>query len=338
MGTVGKGLIPLLALVVVACSNKNATISASVTRLGLAAGGSARKITISNLSTTRKARAVTFSATPALPAGTTLSPADCGDIGIGAACEITISPGATPSAAEGDAAAVPIVLTIDGTNTEPVTVTLNVITLGSVYQGGYVFALDDTTAVTGSVGGKVAALESLAAAVPDGIIWSSNGNGPQTADAVLNNLSGISETSSAPTDACDGKSDGACNSRVILAYYSPPTTDPAIDLSYFAAGLCGRYRGGDFADWYLPAICELGYDNDTAGSGCGSAASPFMANMQTQLKDRGLGSLAGSYWSSTQGAGDSNSAWYHFFDVGTNQRTIAKFIQGGVRCARALSP
>src|SRR5690606_36659099 len=87
--------------------------------------------------------------------GATLAP--------GASCRFFFTPGATATATPGDLAPSTAVIEIAGSNTNTVSVNLSVIDYGSVYQGGYVFAIDDSTHYTGSIGGKVAALSDLAA-------------------------------------------------------------------------------------------------------------------------------------------------------------------------------
>ncbi len=144
---------------------------------------------------------MTYSPSPALPSGTTISPASCGTIAPSASCALTIFPGSTPSAAPGNTSPTPITLSISGTNTNTLTPTLNILTYGSVYQGGFLYSVDDTTANTGSIGGKVASLTDQAAPYigsgPQGtsIIWSSNGAGAISSDVDYTTILGIDETS-----------------------------------------------------------------------------------------------------------------------------------------------
>ncbi|MEO7385452.1 MAG: hypothetical protein ABIX37_00800, partial [Gammaproteobacteria bacterium] len=200
------------------------TLSASASTLVLNAGGTARTLTISN---TGSSAAFSVNYTATLPAGSTVAPSNCGDIAAAGTCVLTVTPGATASGAPGDADAEPVALTVSGSNTNSLLTNIQVLTYGSVLQGGYVFSIDDTTPATGSMGGKVAALADQAAPYPNGIAWS---------DIVV--VDGVSETSTSPPDACNGKSDGACNTAAIIAANSPPVRDPAPDLSTYAAGLC----------------------------------------------------------------------------------------------------
>ncbi|MEO8005354.1 MAG: hypothetical protein ABI771_10650 [Betaproteobacteria bacterium] len=343
----------LLAVVVASCGGGNSggtptpaaatpippTLSANVSALALVVSGSSRSLIFTNVGTST-AVAVTYSISPALPTGTTISPASCGDIAAAATCTLTVTPGATLSASAGAPNPTPTTLSIAGTNTNTLARTIDVLTYGSVYQSGYVFAIDDTKPVTGSIGGTVAALVDQASAFGTAIQWSSvAGGGP-----AFDDIAGISQASTNPPDACKGNSDGACNSQAIVAFYSPPNTTPAINRSSYAAGLCTVTIAG-YADWYLPAVCELGYDagggGGPSGSACGSSTTPVAQNMQLNLVENGMGNLAGYYWSSTERSGtpDQHSFMQSVSPTGSNsyQAAFPKDFQYGVRCARALT-
>jgi hypothetical protein len=312
------------------------TLSASVSTLALKTSGVARIITITNTGA-NVANNVTYSASPAFPAGTTITPTSCGTMVQGGTCILTITPGATPSATPGDTNPTPITLSIAGTNTNTLTPTINILAYGSVYQSGYVFNFDDSTLNTGSIGGKVAALTDQAAPAPSGIIWASDGTGGTSANVDYFDIPGIHEDSIPPP--CQGNADGSCNSTQILNHYTPTSSFP---LNFYAAGLC-KATIGSYSDWYLPAICELGYDTG-GGSGCGTAGSPLTQNMQSNLVDNGdIGALTsgGNYWSSTEYSGLPDIiAWFQLFAVagGSNQSLENKADQINVRCVRALTP
>ena len=229
----------------------------------------------------------------------------CGTILAGQSCQVTITPSNTPSATPGDTSPTPITLSISGTNTNPLTLTINVLTYGSVYQGGYIYAVDDTTLDTGSIGGSVVTLTNQAPLNPNGVVWSSNGL--NNTSVSYDSIPGIAQTSttgsSVPTyldaenlfnitysneiafpfpplnsfSSCDGGTDGACNSTNILTLYNAYVTHYGIGgptytlsagpttTSYYAAGRCTGTIS-DYSDWYLPAICEMGPAYN--GSGC----------------------------------------------------------------------
>lgn len=251
---------------------------------------------------------------------------------------------------------------------------------GCIYQGGYVYALDDTSSNSGSVGGKVATITDQAT-YPNGIVWGSNGGtgGSNLADTSYDNLPGIDETSTSATGSptysifasffsntytnanpftsasfsmCNGIADGACNTGNILMFYNQFITNntfanggivkftasagPTI-ITYYAAGLC-KQTIASYSDWYLPAICELGYGSSAA---CGASGTPTLQNMQSSLIDiSGLSTPAGYYWSSTEYSGifSLNYVWSQLFDsVGSTQAVSHKEVLLGVRCSRALT-
>ncbi|MCL9684617.1 DUF1566 domain-containing protein [Legionella maioricensis] len=306
------------------------TLAASIPSLALQTSGVARIITITNTGTDI-ATNVTYSLSPSLPAGTTIMPASCGTLAPAGTCVLTITPGATPSAMPGDTNPTPISLTISGDNTNTLTPTINILTYGSVYQSGFIFNIDDTTPNSGSIGGTVAALIDQVAPAPNGIIWSSNGNGGTSADAAFDAIPGIYQNSSTPLDACNGNLDGACNTRVIVNFY------PAVNLNFYAAGFCKETISG-YTDWYLPAICEMGYDSLNIGTTCGTQAVPISQNMQSNLVNNGnIGGLAGSYWGSTEDVFNiPTNSFFQDFTSG-NQGSGGKNFQIGVRCVRAIS-
>lgn len=284
--------------------------------------GAPRRFTVTNTGL-GTAQSVNHTVSPALPAGTTLL-STCATLAPGASCTITVTPGATASAAPGDVSPVPVALTIKGANTNTLMPTLQVLDYGSVYQGGYVFAIDDTAPTTGSVGGKVAAKVDTAY-----LPWSSNNDA----------IAGIDEHAVAP---CEGAVDGACNTHAVVAHYTALGDDPTT----YAAGACAASTADGFTDWYLPAICESGYDGRGRSSGCGTAGAPKLQNMFSNLAENGgVGALAGRHWSSTTvalAAGPFLSAWLQVYPTagpinspqGGLQRTGNAEV---ARCVRALT-
>ncbi len=358
-GTMGGANVTNIS---VNCITHATTLSTSINDLALSVtgfrefgvsgtpfSGSARIITITN---TGSNPAINLSVNPPIwPAGTT-SPTSCGStLGVGDSCVITVTPGNTATSngtnpcSTGTA---PVPGTIQVTTNNANTVSTNVIILsyGCIYQGGYIYAFDDTTPETGSVGGKVATTTNQALPHPQGLIWSSNGSGGQAVNVVYDPIYGISETStpSSPNPssgqvsgqtACNGITDGSCNTNNIYVYYQNNATNAPINLSYYAAGLC-KQTINSYSDWYLPALCEMGYGQ------CGSIANPTMQNMQSNLVTfNGLNLLAGYYWSSTEledSIDPDGFAWYQFFATsGSLQNKYGKFMLLGVRCSRILT-
>jgi len=347
-GTVAPGMTNITATFGGVTSNPvnlsvfsvNTTLAASVSSLALSIydtglssslTGRARQIAITNTGTVA-ATAVVYTATPALPPGTTLSPASCGDLAPAATCLLMVTPGGTPSAAPGDTNSIPIALTVMGTNTNTVSTSISILAYGSVYQSGYVFSIDDTTPITGSIGGSVASLDDQG----NSIAWNTD----------LSSIGGIAETStpsspdpviSAGMLACNGNSDGACDTSNIVGFYSTGSSPQS--LASYAAGICEGVFAG-YMDWYLPAICEMGYDSLSSGNGCGTGSSPLRQNMQSNLVDTGVvAGLSGSYWSSTEHSGNPAAlAWVQYFaGGGSDQAVTAKFDQISVRCVRNMT-
>lgn len=304
----------------VTCVSNDTTLTASVSTLGLSVNdtglnaaltGTPRIITITN-SGSNPAMSVTYTPSPSLPSGTTISPASCGTIAASDTCELTITPGSAPSAVSGDTSPTPITLSISGTNTNTLTPTVNILTYGSVYQGGYVYAVDDTTPDTGSIGGKVAGLIN----VSNSNKWTSTNQ----------NISGA-----------ESSTNGAQNTTDIVA--STSCTDSPANCAAYQCRI--NFTAGGNTDWYLPAICEEGYDSLSSGSGCGTSGSPTLQNMQSNLVDNGnVGSLSGNYWSSSEfSVSPTSNAWFQNFASGGVSRQIigGKPNSLGVRCSRALT-
>ena len=127
-----------------------------------------------------------------------------------------------------------------------------------------------------------------------------------------------------------------------MDYYSPLTTNPAVNLSFYGAGLCRQLTDGGYTDWYLPAICEMGYDRANQGTGCGTQVAPTLQNMQSNLVENGnIGALTGPYWSSTESSiFVPNNAWDQFFFTAPNGNFQDEDSKSGpisIRCARAIT-
>ena len=327
-------------------------LNASVTALALSVNnvyppfnaltGTPRKITLSSGGTV--VHNVTFEIEPALPSDATVSPSDgsCDTITPQTPCIITITPGATPTSNSST-------LTVFEDATTSFSIPIDILSYNSTYQSGFVFSVDDTTPDTQSVGGKVVAKDNQAQIFPAGIIWSSNGKTdcpkkgaePYKDCTAYDFISGIDELSTNPPAACDGNTDGACDTPQIVSfiqgkYDASPST--------YAAGLCTAAIGG-YTDWYLPAICELGYyqpapNTSTIDSGCGRPpAPPLLQNLASNLSGENLKSMQGPFWSSTEFSctdGTCNNAWSNYFTSNT-QTHDGKENTLGVRCVRAIT-
>ncbi len=188
--------------------------------LNAALTGTPRVITVTNTGL-HDAEALAVSMLPALPAGALVT-SNCGLVlSAGGSCQITITPGPTPSAAPLTLAPTDPVLHVEGTNTNEVTAAVRILGYANVHQGGYVYALDDTTPSTGSVGGKVLSL-SVASV---GEIWGPNGA-----------LVGVDF------------SDSPAAAQAIVAQFPAQAT---------AAKTCADSTMDGYTDWYLPGLCDV---------------------------------------------------------------------------------
>ncbi|HAT6977457.1 TPA: DUF1566 domain-containing protein [Legionella pneumophila] len=259
--------------------------------------------------------------TSGFPTDTSITNNGCtGMLNAGATCDITITPGGTASPDNSANACtttpgtepVPTVVTVSADNAPSANVNVLVLGYGCIYQGGFLFSVDDSTPITGSIGGKVAALSDQST----GTRW-----GPSVA------VAGISETSMPGPGSCDGKNDGECNTaRIIAAGLTSPV----------AAQLCEDLSDGGFTDWFMPAICELGrFVGLGSNAGCGTT-NP---NLYTTLHTNNLGGFASDlYWSSTEFSGvPTDFAWGQYFVDGF-QNGVNKVLSLRVRCVRAFIP
>lgn len=280
-----------------------AYLASSNASMALAVTGQPRQFVITNVGG-QDANSLVASTTT-LPPGTFLQ-TDCTALAPGASCTITIVPGAVPSAAPGDTAPVPAGLLLSGSNTNTLALSVWVLDHGSVYQGGYVFDLNDGTPALDSVGGKVLAL---------GDAWPT--------DLQAHDLPSTSNT------------DGATNTATLVSAGGGSPSTP------YAAWACDVATDAGLSDWYLPAICEMGYETDFWGTGCGSVGGPRLQNIQSNLVDKGVntGVVQGrDYWSSSStGAG---TTWFQRFGAApvAVQRDSPSGLLGLARCVRALTP
>ncbi len=133
--------------------------------------------------------------------------------------------------------------------------------------------VDDSTPASTSIGGKVAALVDQYAGIP----WDPGCPGSCTNPIAANsNFDGSTNTT---------------NSYNAMSSIHAANT--------YAAGLCHHVPIGNYSDWYLPAICEMGYGGNMS-SPCGDVSNPTLQNMQSNLVDNGIVPISDFYWSSTQ--------------------------------------
>lgn len=345
-----------------------ALLAVSPAIMALAVNGRSRIMTLTNNSAspvvvTQTPTTADFS--PSLPAGTTLTPLSCLANTVLAAnggfCTLLLTPGATVSSDNSSASCttgVAPVSSVLGVNTGagPVSVGAVVLGNGCIYQAGNLFALNDTTPITSSVGGTVVYPNPD----PQGynIGWGLNS---------FDSVWGVDDTSSIVTPSpntsssapatykpgqlnCDAINDGLCATNNSFALYGP--TDPNNFSTYYVAGYCKLSILG-YIDWYAPSICELGPFGTTGEETGdyptlpGSQACLSSDNIQNNLM--GIPNFAStiaiapnSYWSSNENSLDTlNVAWgQDFSSIGGYQAgaTGDKFHPDNyLRCTRRLT-
>lgn len=253
---------------------------------------------------------------PIWPSGTTAI-SNCGSTlaASGGSCTITVTPGSTAtSTCTSGTAPTPgtIGVTHDGGATQ---IDVSVLGYGCLYQGGLLYAVDDSTPDTDSIGGSVVTPVDNAT-----VEWDPAG-APATTNAI-DLANGAANTATIVTTL------GAGN------YAAQMCTNFTVDSS----GNTPCSTGTCYNSWYLPAICEWGYDGSGSGSSCGSAGTPAQQNIQSNLVDIGVPSApSGVYWSSTELQIDANFAWLHAPSPGSSiQNLNLKSAAIFVRCTRAL--
>jgi hypothetical protein len=327
----------------------SATLTSSVSTLGLSVNcPDTSNCTIKNSQLTGKSREITITNTGSddatgvvvnhdgLPKDTSVSTFGCATIAAGGGkCVITIKPGATASTNGNDKLCTTGVhVTADGGLS--VLVDTYVLSYGCIYQGGFIYSVDDTTTNTGSIGGKTAAItdtykdqNSLSDRTPD---W--GGYGTDIGSSLYD-------------DNIQGANEGSANSAAIIS----ALTTNSVSLSDYAAGLCSSWSvdasgapsctalNTCYTNWYLPAICELGpYNNSLCTSGSTNIQQQLFEN--TSIPSTTLGLLnPGFYWSSTESQSSPKiNARTEYFKINSSAYTTRnKLTLNRIRCSRALT-
>ncbi len=315
--------------------------------LTLLVSGQSRSIRVINNS--NSPQTITSVTDSDLPSGTTITDI-CTNSTLsanGGSCFIEIQPGTTVSYYEGGTTLCTAITTAASllnpssisinTDTSSATTNVYVVGYGCQYQGGYLFAIDDTTPVSGSIGGTVVTINSQSTS----IVWTPNST----------SIGGIANTStiSAPVPSyvdvnsgqlnCNGKYDGACNSNNIIVNSGIGTT--------YGAGFCHQPLSNSgsvcvsgatcYPDWYSLAICQLGsYTSGSFNSGCSD-----LSNTVSYIHNMGfLSGLVGGYWSSTESTSSSSQqAWTQFFinSTSSTSSSVNKSFPSALQCARNVT-
>lgn len=339
----------------VGCAINTTTLTRSVSSLALSVtglteygvsgtpiSGVARLITVTNIGSDPAVNLVITS--PSFPSGTTYS-TSCGPtLAAGSSCTITITPGSTATSdgtnpCTTGTAPVADTLSISADNATTISTDIVVLGYACIYQGGYIFAFDDTTPSTGSVGGKVLSTTDQAPAFPNGVIWTSNGGaGTAATNVSLDIIPGISDNSTSSSQSptysafnseftstytnvdpfsassfapCNGATDGICNTANLVTFYSQFVTNNTSGNGGsppFTAS-----AGPTNVSYYAAGLClqTIASYSDwylpaicELGHGitaCHSSSPTYLQNVQSNLVElNSLNLLTGDYWSSSQ--------------------------------------
>lgn len=307
----------------VLCVTNTTTLSTSLSALALATSGNARTITITNTgSSTADDLAINY---PTWPSGTIASSSCGSSLNAGDSCTITVTPGATATASCNTpySSPTPGVVTISASNvSSPPTTNVLVLTYGCIYQEGYIYAIDDTTPTTASIGGSAIALAN------------------NSLNAQWYNGSFITTNAQSLTNGLNCSQSGSGNTCLIITtqgngnYAAELCSNYAID----SAGNSPCSQGTCYSDWYLPAICQMGGSGE--GAGCPAGIPNIVTNLPALITGcSGASCLSGNFWSSTENSlNPQNLSWIeNFVSSGSFQFGNTKSLGISVRCARTLS-
>ena len=323
------------------------TVSSANLALSGLGSGTSRSVIISNNSASNVTIASVDAPWPSLPSGTMVNTSQLTACASGAElaanggfCTITITPGSIVSSGAGDApcttgiAPTPSVITVSDSVSDTVSAAVVVLGYGCQFQSGYLFALDDTTPATSSIGGSVV---SVSDQQPTSLVkWNRSSGisiwGIDDTSTIANPSPNTSSSSPSSTLSpgqlnCNAVSDGACATNNVFIQYTPH-----ID---YAAGICHTYTidslgnspcttGICATNWYLPSVCESGpfgsggsYPS-ISGPPSSQACTLGSTNIQEQLISTGILTNFQStyyYWCSTEySPSPSGDAWYQVFD------------------------
>ncbi|KTD35219.1 NHL repeat protein [Legionella moravica] len=340
-------LTPSVSMLGLSVNCPAASMSPDCAQKNNALTGTPRQITITNTGSGEATNVLVSSS--GLPSDASVSPSSCATLAAnGGQCVITVTPGAIASANASSALCTTgvqpegsVSVTADGGLSALVNV--YVLSYGCIYQGGFIYSIDDTTTNTGSIGGKTAAVGDTYPGQTSVSLATPNWGGAGTSIG-----SALYETSS------QGANNGSANSTAIISalttnFSSPPYNGASpVPLVNYAAGLCSllsvNAAGATsctspntcYTNWYLPAICEWGPLGAICTSGSTNIQQQLYENVLIPSATLGLVS-SGFYWSSTENSFNPlNTAWYQFLG-GSFRSTTNKGARIGIRCSRALT-
>ncbi len=301
-------------------SQTNLALSVNNPMLNTALTGNSRTLTVTNTGGNAITSVTYTEANNASNTYLSVSPASgagCTSIASGASCIFTIAPTGTTATPNNTPVVITFNVTDFSSNTNTNSANLYVLSYGSLYQTGYVYSIDDSLTdypANVSVGGEVLAT-SYQAYTTLNLPWGATSTGVSDKTSIYgidelsttSNPSPTSTTSAPIQNACDGATDGACNTTNIVSYY-----DAIGNLSSnYSAGVCVNYQSTDSAgvydDWFLPAICQL-----TTYSGGNVPASNATCSLTQQNVQSNLYSFICAFGGTAPGCIGSQ---YIFYDT-----------------------
>jgi hypothetical protein len=211
-------------------------------------------------------------------------------------------------------------VTIAADNAPQKQIGILVLGYGRIYQGGYIFSINDVqgcnqTVCTGSIGGKVVAPTDE----PVPFVWDSSTSCIMFSNCFITNA--------------DSAINGPANTNTI---YNVLTAQNGLVANTYGAGFCHDALIGPYTDWYLPAICEMGDTSIIPGIDCAGANK--LQNIQTNLAGPGIGSFQNAvYLSSTEDSVNPQfSMWSQSLGLFPTQSTDSKNFARNLRCVRAF--
>lgn len=326
--------------------------------------GHLRQVVVRNSSTTTATNVSVH--VSGLPSGTSISDTTCsGTLHSDQTCTITFTPGRiTSSDTNGtpcSSGVRPQAAIVEVTSNQGILSQFSVYVLSysCIYQGGFIFAVDDTSGCTsspcrGSITGKVAATTDIAP--PLTFSLNTSGSLPwdlgcpsactQTGAWEINfgQDSPVVATSTNPESI---GTNGPGNTWLVSSILNGVNANTNEPPATYAVGSCVSYLGENYADWYLPAICELGPNSNS--SGCSVGTQNMQENLAFLIGDpnavtpstscsppSGTDCLAGFYWSSTEDSSTFAKAWFQSYDSSNVNESLTNDKNGlfGTRCTR----
>jgi len=265
-------------------------------------------------------------------------------------CRLQITPGSTPSSnglelcSTGVAPDFSSLFIYDSFGAIITIIKIYVLDYGCLYQGGYIFSIDDNTNLLSSIGGKVVSAtavntSSTWASPAYGVVWSINDTSTATSPSPNEESTSTYTTPYLSNQLnCDAVNDGLCATYNIGIYAqaNPSNTFAATSCQTPQDSNATACTGGDgcYTDWYLPSICDLAPFSNTGSQTCFSLTENIYTQLATKVPSLIPTSIG---WSSTSYSSSASSVWAliptsPYFEYAAQTQP-----SGVVRCVRNLN-